>query len=118
MTTDYTTQTNPNTDYTGWLARWAGIPPTYPQYGPPAPYWLPRFAPGQVTGQPITRQQIPIPSAQQWRRTPWSVQQGLGSYTEWAGLTPLQDLLDYMNMMLPRTPSGASYPRWTPFRRY
>ena len=107
------------TDYTptGWNARWAGVPPTYPQYGPPSPPWLSQFAPSQVTGQPITRERMPIPSAQMWGRTPWSQRQGLSGYAEWAGYEPLQDLLDRMYMMLPQTPRGVGYRRWMPFRQ-
>lgn len=110
-------------DPSGWIARWMGTTPQYPSYAPditppPAPRWLPRFAPRQVAGQPITRQRIPTPSGQLWARTPWSERQGLGGYLEWAGYDPLQDILDRMQMMRPVTPPGISGRRWMPYRQY
>jgi len=85
--------------------------------GPPAPAWLPAFAPGQVTGQPITKTQIPTPSAQLWGNTPWSAREGLGGYTEWAGGRPMVDILEHMAQMIPSAPRGAGTQRWTPFGR-
>lgn len=74
---------------------------------PPAPYWLPKFAPGQTEGRPISKENIPTPSGQQWLSTPWSERQGLAGYTEWAGFRPFRDILESMAMAQPNTPSAG-----------
>ena len=79
----------------------------------PAPGWLPMFAPGQQAGRPITRENVATPSAQQWSSTPWSVQQGLSGYLDWAGYRPMADVLGNMAQMLPNAPGGGS--RWSPY---
>lgn len=79
----------------------------------PTPGWLPMFAPGQRAGQPITRENVATPSAQQWSSTPWSVQQGLSGYLDWAGYRPMADVLGNMAQMLPNSPGGGS--RWSPY---
>jgi hypothetical protein len=87
---------------------------------PTSPYWLPKFAPGEVENQPMQGFNVPIPSWQMWNKTPSSQRAGLGSYiNRWAGTVPgmvasYQDMLDRMLMMLPgNAPSGAG--RWAPF---
>lgn len=79
----------------------------------PAPSWLPAFAPGQRAGQPISRENIATPSAQQWTATPWSAQQGLSGYLDWAGYRPMADILGNMAQMLPNSPGGGA--RWSPY---
>ena len=101
----------------GWPARWAGTPPTYPTTSPPAPYWAQQFAPWLRGGEPITRGRMPVPSAQMWGRQPWSIRQGASGLAEWMGHEPLQDLIERMYMMMPRTPPGLGYRRWMPFRQ-
>ena len=79
----------------------------------PAPSWLPMFAPGQRAGQAITRENVATPSAQQWAATPWSAQQGLSGYLDWAGYRTMADVLGNMAQMLPNSPGGGS--RWSPY---
>ena len=85
--------------------------------GPPAPHWLPQFAPGEVVGQPIQGFPVKTPSGQLWSRTPWSHRQGLSAYIDrYAGVVPgmvahYQDMLDRIERMrLRRHPMGAG--RW------
>jgi len=80
----------------------------------PAPPWLSRFAPSQTAGQPISKQNIRTPSAQQWGATPSSQRAGLGGYMEWTGGRNLADLLSHMQTMLPEQPGGAGRERWAP----
>ena len=83
---------------------------------PPTPYWLTAFSPEQIVGQPIQKLPVKVPSGQLWGRTPWSQQQGLESYIEYAAGTPgviasYQDLIDRMYMMRIRNaPTRAA--RW------
>ena len=79
----------------------------------PSPAWLPMFAPGQRTGRAITKENVATPSAQQWTATPWSVQQGLSGYLDWAGYRPMADILGDMARMLPNAPGGGA--RWSPY---
>ncbi len=83
--------------------------------GPPSPEWLPKFAPSQTAGEPITKGQVVTPSGQQWGATPWSARQGLKGYTEWSGGRGFQDVLEQMAMMQPETPAGR--PQWRPARQ-
>lgn len=84
---------------------------------PPAPAWLPQFAPSQVAGQTITKGRVTTPSGQQWAQTPWSVREGLRGYTEWTGKRPYPEILEHMAMMQPETPAGAGRTRWMPKRQ-
>ncbi len=79
----------------------------------PTPSWLSQFVPNQITGQPITRASVGTPSPQTWYTTPWSVQQGLSGYAEWAGGEPLIDIIGRMESMVP---SGGTNERWIPRR--
>ena len=90
---------------------------------PTVPHWLPKFALGEMTGQPMKGANVPIPSGQMWSQTPWSQKMGLSSYiNRWAGTVPglvasYQDLVDRMQMMLPRrAPMGAA--RWGAARQW
>jgi len=74
------------------------------------PEWLAPFTGGQVAGEPLTKEDIPTPSAQMWGRTPESKRLGLQGYTKWAGGETLADKLDRMQTMLPNAPSGGF--RW------
>lgn len=85
---------------------------------PPAPPWLSQFVPSQVAGQPITQAPIRTPSGQQWAATPWSVQQGLAGYADFAGYRPIEDILAHMYQMQPATPRGAGYQTWQPVRQW
>jgi len=71
---------------------------------PPAPEWLPQFAPGQVAGQTMQRLPVKTPSGQQWGRTPWSVREGLAGYMDWRGGRDYRDMLEQMAMMQTETP--------------
>ena len=73
---------------------------------PPAPEYLPEFAPGQVTGKTITKERIPNPSLQQLARLPYSEREGLAGFAEFSGQS-FSDILDQMAMMAPKTPAGA-----------
>jgi len=91
--------------------------------GAPSPYWLPKFAPGEVSGQPTQGFAVPTPSGQTWSQTPWSHKEGLRGYiNRYAGSVPgmiasYQDMLDRMYMMLPRrAPTGAA--RWGTARQW
>ena len=79
---------------------------------PPAPAWLQEFAPGQRTGQPITKERIAPPSLQQISRTPESVLAGLGGFAEYSGQS-WQDILSKVAMMAPSQPR-LGRTRWTP----
>lgn len=79
----------------------------------PAPYWLSQFVPSQTAGKPITRERVGTPSPQTWGATPWSVQQGLSGYAEWAGGEPLTDIIGRMESMIP---AGGQRQRWLPKR--
>ncbi len=94
------------------LANWGERRPS----APPVPAWLPAFAPGQ-TGEEITKENIPTPSPQLWARTPWSVQEGLRGYTEWAGGRSLQDIEDEMRMMQVRGPGAGTRQSWQTARQ-
>jgi hypothetical protein len=81
------------------------------------PWWLPKFAQGEVAGQPMQGYPVKIPSGQLWSRTPYSQRMGLQSYiNRYAGSVPgmiadYQDLIDRLTMMLPRrAPTRAA--RW------
>ena len=87
-----------------------------PSATPPAPAWLSKFAPGQVAGQPITKEQIPTPSGQLLSKTPWSTMEGMRGYAQWTGGRPWQDIMEHAEMMQPRTPAGAGRFRYRPFR--
>lgn len=84
---------------------------------PPAPEWLPQFAPWETVGEPISKGEIPTPSGQQWARTPWSVLEGVKGYAGWGGERPWGDILSHMEMMLPGEPAGVRYKRWKPARQ-
>ena len=83
---------------------------------PPAPSWLPRFAPGQVAGQPITREPIPPPSLQQLAILPQVEREMLMGYAQYAGQSP-QNIMERLAMMKPASPVGAGASRWTPARQ-
>lgn len=85
---------------------------------PPAPPGLSQFVPSQVTGQPITRAPTSTPSGQMWGQTPWSTQEMLRGYTQWAGYRPYEDIMQHMYAMLPQTPAGAGRKYWTPAKQY
>jgi len=72
---------------------------------PPAPSWLQGFVPSQTAGQPISKQEVPTPSPQMWRTTPYSVQQGLVGYNTWSGNEPWVTTLQRMANMLPQEPT-------------
>ncbi len=84
---------------------------------PPAPAWLPKFAPSQVAGQPITRGAVTTPSPQQWTRTPWSVRKGLEGYMEFAGQRPFVEMTEQMEMMMPTAPTATGAKRWRPIQK-
>lgn len=84
---------------------------------PPAPPGLSRFVPSQVTGQPITRAPTTTPSGQQWAATPWSTQEMLRGYTQYAGYRPFEDVLGHMRQMLPAMPPGVGRKYYTPARQ-
>lgn len=91
--------------------------------GASTPYWLPKFAPGEVSGQPTQGFPVPIPSGQMWSQTPYSQRMGLGAYiNRYAGSVPgmvaaYQDMVDRMRMMFPkRAPAGAA--RWGTARQW
>ena len=84
---------------------------------PPAPYWLPKYAPGEQAWQPMKGYPVQIPSGQTWSRTPWSQRMGLESYiNRYAGTVPgmiasYQDLVEIILGRQPKkAPSGAA--RW------
>ena len=81
---------------------------------PPAPQWLPAFVPGQVAGQPITKERMRTPSGVKWAGTAPSVQAGLTGYADWAGYRPMEDILAHMQQMKSRTPVTSG--RWQPMR--
>ncbi len=83
---------------------------------PPSPAWLPQYVEGQTAGQPIKQLPMRTPSGQQWGQTPWSVQQGLSGYLNWAGGRPMEDVISQMNMMSAQPVAGAGQTRWTPTR--
>lgn len=83
-----------------------------PSLVPPAPSWLPQYVPGQVTGQPITKEAVRTPGGQAWAATPYSQQQGLKGYTQWAGGRSYEDIKAHMAMMQPSIPYGVGGARW------
>ena len=70
---------------------------------PPAPFWLQQFAPGQVTGQPITQERLAPISGQALTRTGPDVLAGLSGFAEFSGQS-FTDLLRKSEIMQPRTP--------------
>lgn len=106
--------------FTPWerLATGGGGQPTTP----PTPEWswLPQVMPGIGKRLGTFGGQVKVPSGQLWGAVPWSQRQGLGSILEWYGgekgsPSNLTDLLNYMQMMQPKTPAT---PRgWSPARQ-
>jgi hypothetical protein len=90
---------------------------------PNVPWWLPKYAQGEVAGTPMRGYPVSIPSGQLWYRTPSSQREGLEAYiNRYAGSVPgmvaaYQDLLDKMYLMLPRrSPTTAT--QWTTARQW
>ena len=98
----------------------------YIQQLPSVPSWLPQFAPGvgklTPAGTELTKVPIKVPSGQLWSRTPWSVQQGLAGYADWAmgapGVMSYEDLMAQQAMMQPVTPAGVTNPYYRPRRQW
>ncbi len=67
---------------------------------PPTPPWLAKLIPGSTVGEPISRQPIKVPSAQQFQWMPYTERQGLQGYLNYAkgtgapsSLTDLEELI-------------------------
>ena len=102
-----------------------------------APSWLPQFvegltagqpilqmyesAPGQVAPQVLAALPVKIPSGQMWAALPYTEQQGLAGYANWAskyGSQTWADIQAQMEAMRPVTPYGAAYPTWRAARQW
>jgi len=83
---------------------------------PPAPAGLSKFATGQVTGQPITKEQVTTPSPQMWSKAPWLQREQLRGYMGWTG-QPYRGMLEQMSAMMPQAPRGTARKRWQPTRQ-
>jgi len=88
-----------------------------------SPYWLPKFAPGEIAGQPMKGFAVPTPSGQMWSATPSSQKSGMEGYiNRWAGsvagmVASYQDMVDRIFRMLPkRSPYSAA--RWGTARQW
>lgn len=74
------------------------------------------ITPQKFLSTPLSKEDIPAPSLQQWGRTPWSTREALRGYASYTGV-PFQETLEQMARMAPRTPRGAGRTRWTPARQ-
>lgn len=103
----------------GQVAGWAGgAPAPVALTAPPVPSWLPQFVPQLAGERQIAKWPTTTPSGQMWARTPWSTREALRGYTQYAGFRPYEDILQQMQIMIPKTPWGAGRARWTPPRQW
>jgi len=83
---------------------------------PPAPAWLPTFAPETAAGAPITPGPTKIPSAQAYGRMPWGQREMLGAYSRfaaWPGSPQtVTEIGERVGQMLPRERTRQA--RWQP----
>jgi len=74
-----------------------------------------------IAGQPIEKLRTKISSGQMWGLTPYSQQQGLAGYIDWAAggvkgaPASYRDYLGEMSRMQPKTPYSFQY--WRPIRQ-
>ena len=76
---------------------------------PPAPPWLSKFVPSQTTGEPITKDFVRTPSAQQWFAALPSERAGLAGFAEFAGGRPIEDILGHMQQMRPQKAGRSGF---------
>ena len=67
--------------------------------------------------EPITKEQIPVPSLQRWGKTTERERNLLAGYANYTGQS-MNDLLDQMERMRPYDPRGASWSNWRPVRQW
>ncbi len=72
---------------------------------------------GEMKYVPEERQEFITPSAQTLAKTPYDVRQKYAGLLDWAGKRSYEDVLDYMQSMLPSEPRGLTSPRWAPARQ-
>ena len=83
---------------------------------PPTPEWLTKYAPTLKAGQKLRAVPVTTPSGQQWSGMPYTEQQQLAGYLDWAaGEGAFRDLQEQMAKMIPRLPTLGS--RWSPARQ-
>ena len=86
---------------------------------PPAPSWLPQFAPGTGAGAPITPQGLKTVAAPTLQKMPWGQQQMLGGYAEYANVpgSPqnLQEIQQRTMQTLPQERTKQA--RWQPVQQ-
>jgi len=83
---------------------------------PPAPSWLPEYAPGTAAGAPITREGVKTPSAQAYGKMPWGQREMLGGFAEFANVPGapqnITEIGERVGGMLPQERTRQA--RWQP----